>query len=376
MKHFVLTSAVVTLFACLSVNPVNAQPTGTNNTTISGGNNNSVGSLAWANPNDIAATDGTYATVSALVSLLNILVTTTQYLTVTNLGFNIPTTSTIYGVTVTVNRQTFAILSIGGSYTTDNSIRLINSSGALDGTDHAATTTQWPTTLAPATYGANNDLWGTTLTAADINSPNFGVAISATLTAQIASIIFNAQIDQVLVTVYAAPTSMPLHIETFTAVATKGGNQLNWKAFADEAGDRFSIQRSADQSSWSNLTKMDASRGDQTYSYLDPFPLLNNNYYRLEQLNADGSIAYSQIVLVDGASPTSFRTYPNPCTDIINIAGPKPFSKIVLRDLQSKIVSIKEYTGGTNSAQISTAGLANGVYILQVDGANFKFIKN
>src|SRR5579871_6248654 len=95
MKHFVLASLCLVLYSTTFVTTTQAQCTGTNNATVTGSNNSSVGSLAWANPNSLTSTDGQYATVSALVSLITVLQTTTQYLTATNLGFNIPLTQTI-----------------------------------------------------------------------------------------------------------------------------------------------------------------------------------------------------------------------------------------------------------------------------------------
>ncbi|WP_431213570.1 hypothetical protein ACQ86N_01215 [Puia sp. P3] len=101
-----------------------AQCTGDNNPTSTGANAGSGGS-SWVNPNNIQSTDGSVASVSAVVSALSIITTTTDYLNVTNLGLNVPSANTICGVAVTINRQTFSLLTLGTSTVSDNSIMLL-----------------------------------------------------------------------------------------------------------------------------------------------------------------------------------------------------------------------------------------------------------
>ena len=60
-------------------------------------------------------------------------------------------------------------------------VSLLKTSG-LVGSNKAAASTEWPLANTVATYGANNDLWGTTWTPAEINDSSFGVALSANST--------------------------------------------------------------------------------------------------------------------------------------------------------------------------------------------------
>jgi hypothetical protein len=61
----------------------------------------------------------------------------------------------------------------------DNRVRIIRSNGTIGSTDKAIGSA-WPGTDGYASYGGAADLWGEAWTPADINSSNFGVAVSAT----------------------------------------------------------------------------------------------------------------------------------------------------------------------------------------------------
>ena len=133
------------------------------------------GSGIWINPGNITAADSTYATVTLSSSLNPI----SHYLQGTNYGFAIPGNATINGIQVTIGRYESGQTS--GNDVRDSIVRLMKS-GTLDGSNKAATSTEWPSANTAASYGANNDLWGTTWTADDINAANFGVALSANST--------------------------------------------------------------------------------------------------------------------------------------------------------------------------------------------------
>lgn len=96
----------------------------------------------------------------------------THYLKATNFGFSIPTGAAISGIVVEIERKESA-----ANVARDNRVRIVK--GGTIGTTDKASASEWPTTDTYATYGSDVDLWGETWTVADINSSNFGVAISA-----------------------------------------------------------------------------------------------------------------------------------------------------------------------------------------------------
>ena len=134
----------------------------------SGTNNTTFGSEPWVDPNEITTPGSAYATVN-----LYHLHLISNYLQGTQYGFNIPEGAAIAGIEVVINRSASA----HNPSISDNSVRLVKA-GTPAGDDKAVDT-PWPTTLETATYGGPLDLWGTTWTAEQINSTDFGVVLSA-----------------------------------------------------------------------------------------------------------------------------------------------------------------------------------------------------
>jgi len=120
---------------------------------------------------NVAADDGTYAL--AFYSFLNF-GPSTQILC-TNFGFTIPA-GTIDGVVVEIERYTDS----GGWNEADHQVQLIKG-GTVQGANKANQPSgSWPTTPTNGGYGGMGDTWSLTLTPADVNASNFGVAVAVT----------------------------------------------------------------------------------------------------------------------------------------------------------------------------------------------------
>lgn len=133
-----------------------------------GANNADAGNVAWSTPGNVTADDAAYATASVPGGQ------TSQYLHATTFGFAIPS-ATIDGIQVRVQRNEASL----GDNAKDHTIQLIKG-GTRSGTNNADTATNWPTTDTNKDYGGTADLWGNTLSAADVNASNFGVAVRIT----------------------------------------------------------------------------------------------------------------------------------------------------------------------------------------------------
>jgi hypothetical protein len=99
--------------------------------------------------------------------------TKTPYLKLTNFGFTVPTGATVAGVTAGIRKYDL----VGGGGIFDDEVKLVKAT-VVGGTNRAVGSA-WLSTLTVTQYGGPADLWGNTLTPADVNSSGFGVAISA-----------------------------------------------------------------------------------------------------------------------------------------------------------------------------------------------------
>jgi len=201
LSALVVVVSLVLVTAVQTAMPVQAASSGPNSGSTTA-DDSSIGAIAWSTPSNALTQDDAYATAS-LTKVNQI----SHYLKVTGFGFSIPSSATIKGIAVEVDR--FASTGTGGTRVSDNSIRLVKG-GAISG-DNKASASLWPSsdTDTYLSYGNSTDLWGLSWAPADINNASFGVAISAKKDGSNGN--RNAYIDHVRITVYynQAPVANP-----------------------------------------------------------------------------------------------------------------------------------------------------------------------
>ncbi len=120
-------------------------------------------------------TDGSNNTQIAPISVTP--PSTTNWLVCTNLDTNIPTSATIEGIKIYIDRYN-SFTGDGTVTIKDDGIYLTKNATDTVG-NNKSTSATWASTDTDTyvTFGGVSDLWGTTWTASEINSDNFGVMI-------------------------------------------------------------------------------------------------------------------------------------------------------------------------------------------------------
>ncbi len=175
-------------------------------------NDTGIVGTSWGNPGNAVSSNDTRA-VSALAKNA-----VSNYLKATGFGFSIPDNAQIDGITVEWEESEGATQANGGIK--DNAVRIVK--GGVIGATDKSNANFWPAPASEAfvSYGGAADLWGETWTAADINSANFGAAISAKdVKVSGGGAAENAQIDSVKITVTYTPVTMTVGT-TGTQVST------------------------------------------------------------------------------------------------------------------------------------------------------------
>lgn len=133
------------------------------------GTDTAVGTTTWSTASNSQTQDDTYATTALAAGGIS------HYLEVSNFGFSIPSTATIMGVVVEVDK----FKQTGGGTCQDNAVRL-SKAGTVTGTSQAAGG-NWASTDTDAytTYGSSSNLWGVNLTGDDVSASTFGIGFSA-----------------------------------------------------------------------------------------------------------------------------------------------------------------------------------------------------
>jgi hypothetical protein len=143
---------------------------------------------AWTNPENAKASDNVYATLKGGAF-------SSHQLKATGFGFAIPVGATITAVVVSIEKK-FSGLTTGSI--TDKVVQLVKG-GVVSGTNKASIGHVWNTVDEVVNYGY--DLWGLTLTPADVNAANFGVVLGIEQL-QLEGKECIASVDQIKITVY------------------------------------------------------------------------------------------------------------------------------------------------------------------------------
>ncbi len=153
---------------------------------------------------------------------------------------------------------------------------------------------------------------------------------------------------------------------------------LTWKT-AHEAGvDEFVLERSTDGSSYTGIYRSTAfnTNGDHQYHFTDKhIDMLHAVviYYRIKQVNKDGSYTYSQVIALSPAGKNIVLLYPNPVADVANmmitVSKAQQISYRVI-DNTGRIILVQKHrlVAGSNSLPVKVSTLAPGLYWVELTG--------
>ena len=134
----------------------------------SGANVTGVGTIAWADTQNILISDNNYAT-AALTEADSV----SNYLFASSFMIVVSGGARIDGITVNIERSE---ASVSAGSLSDFRVSLVKA-GAIQ-SENKASATVWPTSDASASYGGTTDLWGTTWTVGQIQAAGFGVMLA------------------------------------------------------------------------------------------------------------------------------------------------------------------------------------------------------
>ncbi|MGI4875557.1 MAG: T9SS type A sorting domain-containing protein [Janthinobacterium lividum] len=174
-------------------------------------------------------------------------------------------------------------------------------------------------------------------------------------------------------------TSSPLPVTLLTFTGTLRGDdaQLAWRTATEHNSAYFEVQQSSDGSTWQPLGKVAAAGTSTTprdYTFPDArisrygVPVV---YYRLRQVDQDGTEAYSPIVALRPTPATAFTLdlWPNPATVSTNaqlrIASPDPAAvTVTVLDATGRLV-YEHTTAPGAELLLPSATWASGSYVVR-----------
>ena len=165
---------------------------------------------------------------------------------------------------------------------------------------------------------------------------------------------------------------LPLNLLSFTGTAGAKQHDLRWTTEREEAFAGFTLQRSTDGATFTDLTFVTARGGAQVteYTFSDRTPPTGRSYYRLRMEDLDGTSSYSPVVVLE-RNTDDFVVAPNPVAAGEQLTvwwSTETAGRYELLDLAGRVVRRVALPAG-RTHRISTGGLGSGVYVLRAGGA-------
>jgi hypothetical protein len=176
---------------------------------------------------------------------------------------------------------------------------------------------------------------------------------------------------------------IPVELTSFLASINDGVVVLNWTTSTETNNFGFQIERSKDKIGFDQLAFVPGSgttTETKTYSYTDSTVTSGKYYYRLKQVDYNGSYSYSNIVEVDLELPTQLtleQNYPNPFNPSTKIKYQIPdlsFISIKVYDVLGNEVSIlvsEEKIVGRYEVEFNAITLPSGIYFYRLQAGSF-----
>jgi len=168
--------------------------------------------------------------------------------------------------------------------------------------------------------------------------------------------------------------TIPVELVSFTANKTDAGILLSWKTATETNNSGFSIERSRDENNFAPIGFV-SGKGTTTeptnYSFIDSKIESGKYYYRLKQIDFDGSFEYLNVVMVDAGLPTQFilsQNHPNPFNPTTTIKFQLPVDAKVKIELYNAIgqkiseLLNSDLTGGVHQINFNASNLSSGIY--------------
>jgi hypothetical protein len=176
-------------------------------------------------------------------------------------------------------------------------------------------------------------------------------------------------------------TSLPVNLIAFTAKALNNDVLLSWSTASEQNNKGFAIERSTDGE---NFAEVDFVNGKDfslvrvDYKSLDQnaFDAGNTLYYRLRQVDFDGTTSYSNVLSVSRSNMPSatLNVYPNPFTQGLSleiVSLQDEAYNVIVTDLQGRTIATRNVSAvkGLNTISMTEMDeLKAGIYFVKLIG--------
>ncbi len=192
--------------------------------------------------------------------------------------------------------------------------------------------------------------------------------------------LLNGKLTNVNVQLVPIGAPLPVTWAYFNGGHENSCNLIKWGTLAEHNAYGFYLERSEDATDFMEIAFVDANNKNTLthYNQQDCEHASKAWYYRLRQVDFDGSVAYSKIIYVDVEKTKQVTFFPNPFSDRISVSAPHQLDAVALKDIHGRLIeTVISSDGKTVSIP---EHIPKGIYFLEaiIDDQlhQYKLIKN
>lgn len=187
---------------------------------------------------------------------------------------------------------------------------------------------------------------------------------------------------------YAGLVGLPVEFTSFTAKAAEGDVELNWSTSSEKNNMAFEVCKSTDDSRFDSIAAI-TGHGTTTernnYTFTDKAVKPGHYFYKIKQIDFDGTHKFSETVEVEVLGPDVvklYQNYPNPfnpSTKISFFVPNKNNINLSVFDIRGNLISTLfsgEIEAGEHLADFKAFNLPSGIYFYRITAPGYQETKS
>ncbi len=163
--------------------------------------------------------------------------------------------------------------------------------------------------------------------------------------------------------------AMPVTCNVFTASAANKGIALKWSTTTESNSKQYEILRSTDGKSFLPIKTIASynSKSGSAYEFLDEAIAGVNYYYRLKQIDFDGTatvVCKEVTAKWAGLAKKEAVIYPNPAKDYCKITADELIKSVKLTNMRGQVLA--QFKNNSSSLELKLNHINLGVYLLSL----------